>query len=175
LVAAPLRGLSYEPLRTAINRGNKDAAIDFLSLNEDAKTARISKDGGTVLHVAVFAGRTEIVEKLVELMSMEELEIKDENGCTALLWAAVQQINTGMIDCMLRKNSNLLDIPDHSNRIPLIAALEYGNIEVARSLYSASLRYDQRLSDIHTSTVLSLFIDKNHFGKDARSNYFIFF
>jgi ankyrin repeat protein len=76
LAAAALRD-HYEPLVTAIKRGDWDAATNFLSLNEYAKSARISKDGCTVLHVAVIAGRTENVEMLVELLSAEELEITD--------------------------------------------------------------------------------------------------
>ena len=77
-----------------------------------------------------------------------------------------------MLDCMLRKNTNLLNSPHNSNRIPLIATLEYENIEVARHLYSASLGYDQRLSDIHASTVFTLFILVNHFGKDPNYSFF---
>ena len=125
----------YEPLPMAINRGNWDAANDFLSRAEDAKTPRISKDGGTVLHAAVKAGRTKIVEKLVELLSAEELELKDNNGCTALVYAASLQ-NTRMVDCMLRKNTNLLNIPETEDCIPLVCALLAGNLKVARHLYS---------------------------------------
>ncbi|XP_059438994.1 uncharacterized protein LOC132171636 [Corylus avellana] len=158
----------FEPLRTAINNGNWDAANDFLSHNEDAKSATITDRGSTVLHVAVFAGNREIVENLVELLSEEELEIKDDEGFTALARAAVQQNNTGMLDCMLRKNNNLLDIRDNSNRIPLIAALEYGNIELARYLYPAPLNYNQRLSDIDASTVLTQFILLNDFDLALR-------
>ncbi|KAE8038764.1 hypothetical protein FH972_011240 [Carpinus fangiana] len=152
----------YEPLREAINHGDWDAAIDFLSLNEDAKSARISKDGGTVLHAAVTAGCTKIVDKLVDLMSAEELEIKDEYGATALLWAAVQQNNIGMVDCMLRKNSNLLNIPELSDCVPLVMALQAGNLKVARHLYSVYLPH-QTLRDIDASTALSLFILRKNF------------
>ena len=163
----------YESLRTAINNGDWDAANDFLSNNEDAKSARITDRGGTVLHVAVFVGSREIVEELVDsLLSEEELEIKDDEGFTALAYAAIQQHKTEMLDCILEKNPNLLNIPDHSNRIPLIVALEYGNIKVARYLYSASLTYHQRLSDIDASTILTQFVLLNHFGKDPNYSFF---
>jgi ankyrin repeat protein len=156
--------LYYETLRTAVNNGNWDAASDFLKSQEHAMSAKISDHGRTVLHVAVFAGRERIVEKLVELMSEVELEIKDVNGVTALAQAVILQ-NIGMVDCMLTKNTNLLQIQDNSKRIPLIAALEYGNIEVARHLYSVSLPY-QTLSETESSTALTLFILLNDFGKD---------
>ncbi|XP_059439017.1 uncharacterized protein LOC132171657 [Corylus avellana] len=98
-------------------------------------------------------GEERFVEKLVELMSEEELEIKDDNGVTALAQAVILE-NIGMVDCMLTKNTNLLKIEDSLNRIPLIAALEYGNIEVARHLYSVSLPY-QTFSDTDSSTTLT--------------------
>jgi ankyrin repeat protein len=63
LAAEALRD-QYEPLLKAINSGNWDDANDFVSNNEDAKSAKISKDGGTVLHEAVTAGRTEIVDEV---------------------------------------------------------------------------------------------------------------
>jgi ankyrin repeat protein len=151
-------------LHTAINNGNWDAAKNFLSRHKDATSARVSVHGRTVLHVAVFAGHTEIVEELVKLMSKEELAISDEYGLTALAQAAILQ-NTSMVHCMLTMNTNLINIPDKENLIPLITALEYGNIEVARYLYSASLQNHQTLSDIDASTVLTRFILVNNFGK----------
>ena len=142
LAAAALRD-QYEPLLTAIKRGDWDAATNFLSLNEDAKSARISKDGGTVLHAAVAAGRTVIVEKLVDLMSAEELEITDDGGSTALA-VAIMLENTQILDCILRKNSNLLNIPSGSdNCIPLLTYLLAGNLKLARHLYSVYLPHQK--------------------------------
>ena len=94
----------YWPLLQAIYDDDWDDANHFLSLNNDAKSARTSRYGGTVLHEAVFLRLTEIVEKLVDLMSAKELEIKDKNGSTALADATSLQ-NTRMVDCMVRKNS----------------------------------------------------------------------
>jgi len=156
--------LQYEPLRTAINNGDWVSANDFLSRHKDAKSAKISVNGLSVLHVAALAGHTKIVEKLVELMSAEELEIKDDNGLTALAQAAVLQNSYRMVDCMITKNTHLLDLPDNLNRIPVVMALEYGNIEVARYLYSVSLPY-QTLSDSDASTLLTLFMRFKKFGK----------
>ncbi|XP_062175686.1 ankyrin repeat-containing protein NPR4-like isoform X2 [Alnus glutinosa] len=153
--------LQHEPLRTAINNGDWVSANDFLSRHENAKSAKISVNGRSVLHVAVFSGHTEIVEKLVELMSAEELAIKDDYGLTALAQAAILQ-NTRMVGCMIAKNTHLLNIPDNLNRIPLVRALEYGNIEVARYLYSVSLPF-QTLSDIDASMVLTQLINLNNF------------
>jgi hypothetical protein len=164
--------VQYWPLLQAIYDVNWDGANHFLSLNNDAKSARISRNGGTVLHEAVFLRLTEIVEKLVDLMSAEELEIKDENGSTALADAASLQ-NTRMVDCMVRKNSNLLNIPNNLGCIPLVTTLQFGNPKWARRLYSVSL--PQTLSFNDASMALSLFIYRNNFGKEARSNYFFFF
>ena len=112
--------------------------------------------------MAVSTGRTEIVEKLVDLME-GELEITDYNGLTALAQAAILQ-NTGMVNCMLKKNTYLLNIPDCWGCIPLVTALEYGNVEMARRLYFFSQGFRTDSTDV--STVLHLFILRNNFGKD---------
>ncbi|XP_059435298.1 uncharacterized protein LOC132168195 [Corylus avellana] len=152
----------YDPLRVAINSGDWDAASDFLRREDDAKRARISVNGRRVLHVAVFAGHMEIVEKLVQLLSVAELEKRDDFGLTALAQAVILQ-NIRMVDCMLTKNTNLLNIRDSKKRIPLITALKFGNIEVARHLYFVSLENHQTLSDIDASTALTGFILLNNF------------
>nr|TKR66367.1 hypothetical protein D5086_0000310570 [Populus alba] len=46
----------------------------------DAKKAKIKPYGGTALHVAAFSGHLRVVEELVKLMSVEELEIQDDQG-----------------------------------------------------------------------------------------------
>ncbi|XP_059442393.1 ankyrin repeat-containing protein NPR4-like [Corylus avellana] len=152
----------YGPLRVAIDSGDWDTASNFLRSNHDAKTARISVNGRRVLHVAVFAGHMEIVEELVQLLSVAELGKRDDFGLTALAQAVILQ-NIRMVNCMLRKNTNLLNIRDNENRIPLITALEFGNIKVARYLYSVSLENDQTLRDIDASTALTRFILLNNF------------
>jgi hypothetical protein len=99
--------------------------------------------------VAVSTGRTEIVEKLVDLMSEVELEITDYNSLTALAQAAILQ-NTGMVNCMLKKNTDLLHIPDCWGCIPLVTALEYGNVEMARRLYFLSQGFRTNSTDVST-------------------------
>jgi ankyrin repeat protein len=115
------------------------------------------------------------VEKLVELLSPEQLEIQDNEGFTALSRAVKLQNNIGMVDCMLRKNINLLNIQDGFGCIPLVTALEAGNLKVARHLYSHVYLPHQTFRDIDASNALYHFIRLNNFGKDTIYNYFIFF
>ncbi|XP_059438930.1 uncharacterized protein LOC132171583 [Corylus avellana] len=150
----------HAQLRRDIDNGEWVAVKHFLNRNPDAKSARISDNGGTVLHVAVSAKRTDFVEKLVaELMSKEELEITDDNGLTALARAAILK-NKGMVECMRRKNAESLNIPDYWGCIPLVTALEYGNIKMADYLYSVC----QTLSNVDASTALTRFILLDNFG-----------
>ena len=162
----------YDSLGVAINIGDWDAAIDFLRREDGAKIARISASGRRVLHVAVFAGRTEIVEKLVEELSAEELKIQDDYGLTALAQVVILQ-NIQMLECMLTKCADLLTLRDREDRIPLITALEFGNIAVARYLYFFSLRNYQTLGNIDASTALTRFILLNNFGKDPNYSFFL--
>jgi ankyrin repeat protein len=126
--------------------------------------------------VAVLAGTSENVENLVELFSAEELKLEDDRGCTALAMASLYGFdkNIGMVDCMLTKNIDLLNIPNNLNFIPLVWALVAGSLKLARYLYSVYLPH-QILRDIDASTALYFFIYQNQFGKDTGSNYFFFF
>ncbi|CAN6708369.1 unnamed protein product [Malus baccata var. baccata] len=90
----------------AVRRGDWSEAKEFLTLHPNAKTAVDS--WGTALHSAARFGHKQIVEELVLLMTVEDLEIKDGNGSTALALAATDNIE--MVKCMVTKNKELLDI-----------------------------------------------------------------
>ncbi|KAB1226932.1 hypothetical protein CJ030_MR1G003962 [Morella rubra] len=87
--------------------------------------------------MAVAKGHVHIVEKLVALMSEEDLEIQDERGMTAMARASALG-DILMLEGMHQKNKNLLTIRDRTGRIPLLVALEAGNIEAAHYLYSVT-------------------------------------
>ncbi|KAJ6428796.1 hypothetical protein OIU84_020454 [Salix udensis] len=70
------------------HKGDWDATKDYLKKYPDAIKAKIEPYGETALHVAACAGNLKVVEELVKLMSEEDLEIKDDEGNTALSSAA---------------------------------------------------------------------------------------
>ncbi|CAK7325276.1 unnamed protein product [Dovyalis caffra] len=57
-------------------KGNWDSVKGFLDHHPKAINANITSYGGTALHVATVGGNVKVVEKLVEFMSPEDLEIR---------------------------------------------------------------------------------------------------
>ncbi|KAE8124500.1 hypothetical protein FH972_019379 [Carpinus fangiana] len=127
--------VDYIALIKAVHSGDWKSAKEFLKLHPSALSEKITFMGKTALHIAVAAGHTHIVEEIVERMSEESLEIRDNDGCTAL--AETTSVgNHRMAECMLRKNKHLVSIGDVSGRIPVVMAIEFGYKDLARYLYS---------------------------------------
>ena len=118
----------------ALQKGNWNAAEDFLNRHPNAISAKITVRDKTALHVAVEAGHVDIVEELVERMSNEDLEIKNTHGFTALVQATYCG-NYRMAECMLVKNGNLISIGADEEILPVLIALLNGHVKLARYLY----------------------------------------
>ena len=127
----------YMDFYKALQKGNWNAAEDFLNRHPNAISAKITVRDKTALRVAAEAGHEHIVEELVKLMSEENLEIKDIDGFgfTALAWAAYNG-NYRMAECMLVKNGNLISIGADEGVIPVVLALFNGHLKWGRYLYS---------------------------------------
>ncbi|GKV07290.1 hypothetical protein SLEP1_g19085 [Rubroshorea leprosula] len=115
-----LAGSQYETLIKAISDGELSKVKKFFRENSNAISAEISEHGYTALHLAVYNGQEEIVKYLIESnLSLEELEIKDRFGSTALSIAARYGIGESIAQKLVRKNQNLLTIPDNEGKIPV--------------------------------------------------------
>ncbi|VVA28619.1 PREDICTED: ankyrin repeat-containing [Prunus dulcis] len=75
--------VKYAPLYDSLKRGDWNAAKEFIDRHEEALTHRGSSSGGTALHEEALHN----VEELLKLMTEEDLEIQDDNGCTAFFYA----------------------------------------------------------------------------------------
>ncbi|KAM4073186.1 hypothetical protein ACJW30_M001800 [Castanea mollissima] len=134
----------YVSLEKHIREGEWDAANKLISSSPMAVTAQISIFGSTALHIAIFEGHRNIVEKLVNILSEEELKIKDTDDYTVLGYCAIVG-NIQMAKCIIGKSRTLLSIGSRSNNlIPVVLALVYNphGIEMARYLYSETPRED---------------------------------
>ncbi|XP_058213516.1 uncharacterized protein LOC131325334 [Rhododendron vialii] len=80
----------YIPLVKATLRGDWKTAENFFQRDKSALTGPIKETGDTALHIAVGVGKENIhfVEKLVELMPVEALALKNMDGNTPLHLAA---------------------------------------------------------------------------------------
>ncbi|KAG6667491.1 hypothetical protein CIPAW_01G104800 [Carya illinoinensis] len=126
----------YSALKEALQSADWETATDFLKHHPNSKTAKITTLGKTALHVSVAAGHLRIVEELMELFSEDELEVQDNNGNTALMETTYRG-QYKMAERMLRKNKKLIRIRSNGDRyLPVVKAMRYGHIKLARYLYS---------------------------------------
>nr|XP_034890475.1 uncharacterized protein LOC118030468 [Populus alba] len=119
------------------HEGNWEATKRFLDLHPEAKNVKITPVGETALHVAIAAGNVKLVEKLVELMSPEDLEIAEQAGCSALSYAAMQGI-TKMAKCMIIKNKKLVNLPNGGGCIPVVVSCLGNHKDMTHYLYSVT-------------------------------------
>jgi hypothetical protein len=128
------------PLQTLYKyayNGDWDAMKTYLSRYPNARKAKLKPYGGTILHVAAFAGHLRVVEELVKLMSEEELEIKDNIGNTALFIAAIVG-KRKMAECLVRKNEHLVTFVNAEKKIALVQACISNCKDMALYLYSVT-------------------------------------
>jgi hypothetical protein len=119
------------------HNGDWDSIKNYLSKYPNAKKAQIKPYGGTALHVAASSGNLKVVEELVKLMSVEELEILDNQSNTALSVAANVGIRT-MAECLVRKNKNLVTFANRFQKIPLVEASVGSDKDMVLYLYSVT-------------------------------------
>ena len=124
----------YLDLYKSLQIGDWNAANEFLDRHPHAMSAKITVTGRTALHVAAEAGQVHIVEELVKQMSEGNLEIRDNEGFTALALATCNG-NYRMAECMLEKNENLIRIETSDGTIPVVLALYNGHLKLGRYLY----------------------------------------
>ncbi|TQD98753.1 hypothetical protein C1H46_015662 [Malus baccata] len=125
-------------------RGYLHETKKFLTLHPNA--IKGTDRWGTALHNATIFGHEQIVEELVQLMTGEDLEMKDtkdSNGWTALAYAAKDNIK--MVECMVTKNKKLLGIPIESLQMtPILIAALHDRWNIVRYLYSFTPRSNAR-------------------------------
>ncbi|KAG6630889.1 uncharacterized protein LOC122291610 [Carya illinoinensis] len=131
----------YAELYEAVRKGDWDVASVFITQHPDSVRAKITHLGQTALHVAIIARSDEIAKPLVEeKMSKEDLEIRDNEGLTALAVAIICGFDLLTVDLMIRKNPDLLTVGNNRGGldIPIVLALRHGQKELARFLFDVT-------------------------------------
>ncbi|XP_062002997.1 uncharacterized protein LOC133720584 [Rosa rugosa] len=159
----------YESFFNYITIGNWPAAQSFLDEAPDALNARNPNSGKTALHAAVEGGHKDIVEKLVRLMTKEDLEIRGNDGKTAL--ASVADVGTiAMAKCMVQKSIRLLSIGDARKMIPVVLASNKWEWDMARFLYRFTPNEDFKLDEgCNGASLICQCIYKRIFGKRTKT------
>ncbi|KAF2282524.1 hypothetical protein GH714_043729 [Hevea brasiliensis] len=125
--------VKYRPLCQAIVKEDLAAVESFLHHHPEAINRKITHfEGCTALHLATITGNIKLVEKLVELMSEEDLEIVDNSKATALYSAAAIEA-TRIVELLNRKNKKLVTIPVNGV-LPVAAACLYGHRDLVSIL-----------------------------------------
>ncbi|OMO98318.1 hypothetical protein COLO4_14009 [Corchorus olitorius] len=125
----------YIALYNAIEEGDLEAVKMFLDMKPNAVREKITLKDDTALHVAVLAGKEEIVKELVRRMEKEDLELKNNMGETAFSIATINE-SEGMVKTMVAKNSNLLTVKNSYGAIPVVVASLFSARGMVRYLYS---------------------------------------
>ncbi|KAK3220220.1 hypothetical protein Dsin_014190 [Dipteronia sinensis] len=123
--AEDLNDQPEESLYLAALGGNWENAERIIKKNPGALTAKISMLSLTALHVSAFSGHSKFVEKLVEIMSPEQVALPDLTGNTAHHHAATAgSVKAAM--ALLKKNPALTEYQGNQGFIPLLSAVVYG-------------------------------------------------
>ncbi|XP_058187977.1 uncharacterized protein LOC131304660 [Rhododendron vialii] len=132
--------LSYRTLYNTIENGDWEETKRLLDMGGNSVSARITSKGDTALHVAIMAGHLGIAEKLVILMSADDLEITNEFGSTALSLAAISGC-TKLAKAMVDKNPKLVTVSNDlhiDGAIPVIVASLYNRKDMVHYLYKVT-------------------------------------
>ena len=165
----------YISFRRDLRNGNWSAANQFIRYNPEAKSAIIANTGSTALHIAILAGRLNIVKKLVEMLPEDILlEIKDKDGNTFLGYCALVGTKQ-MAKCIVKKCQSLPGIGNGPNAlVPVVMAVKPSSNSIAMA------RYLLRKTDL---TILSpgkgrngaTFVTRCIYSKAFGKNLFFFF
>ncbi|XP_031247657.1 ankyrin repeat-containing protein At5g02620-like [Pistacia vera] len=98
---------------------------------------KLSKDGGTALHIAVAEGHTDFVKKLLEKMNKQDLAVKNNASNTAFFLAAASK-RVEIVKAMMKKNEDIVKIRGDNDILPLHKATLIGDKETVEYLYEAT-------------------------------------
>ncbi|KAI3826016.1 hypothetical protein L1987_00057 [Smallanthus sonchifolius] len=122
------------PLYTASIEGDLKAAKVILKGHGYLVRYSITERKETPLHVAAAGHSIKFVRYLVNMMSMVDLELQNEDGNTAFCIAAISG-NVGMAKIMFEKNQTLPIFRGSENKMPLYLAAFHGNRDMVAFLY----------------------------------------
>ncbi|KAD2805026.1 hypothetical protein E3N88_38403 [Mikania micrantha] len=128
----------------------------------------LSKNFGTTLHVVVTAEETELtlnfVKNLVNMMTREELELKNNHSNTAF-WVASASGKKKMAKIMIEKNQSLLDIRGNGDYLPLTISAMNGIHNMVKYLYKNSKKMTgDHWTDKDRSLTLSHCVKRDFFA-----------
>ena len=165
----------YKSFRQNLRDGNWSAANQFITSCPEAKSAIIANTGSTALHIAILAGRLNIVKELVNVLPTDKLlEIKDKDGNTFLGYCALVG-NKKMAKCIVKKCPSLPGIGNGPNAlVPVVMAVRpsSNSIAMARYLFPET---DLKILSPGKGSNGATFVTRCIYSKAFGKNFFFFF
>ncbi|CAB4298567.1 unnamed protein product [Prunus armeniaca] len=128
---------SRVPLYRAALKGDWKAAKKIIDEDPSILVASIAHGSYTALHVAAGAGHVHFVEKLVDRMETETVDLRqlDGRGNTAFCVAAAAG-HVKIAEVMMGKDRELPKLLGSEGKTPLCHAASFGRQEMSSLLYS---------------------------------------
>ncbi|KAL8196864.1 hypothetical protein R6Q57_024377 [Mikania cordata] len=156
------------PLYEASVMGDWETAKFIFDKHLNLVRFNLSKNFGTTLHVVVTAEETDLtlnfVKNLVNMMTREELELKNNHSNTAF-WVASASGKRKMAKIMIEKNRSLLDIRGNGDYLPLTISAMNGIHNMVEYLYKNSKKMTgDHWTDKDRSLTLSHCVKRDFFA-----------
>ncbi|KAK1355071.1 PGG domain-containing protein [Heracleum sosnowskyi] len=121
------------PLYNAALKGDWRAAERIIGDCPNVINMSITNKHDTVLHIVSSTKHTYFAEKLVNMMKIEDLELQNLDGETALCLAVASTVK--MVDVLLKRNNRLLVIRKNGD-LPFMSAISSGDKHMVEYIYS---------------------------------------
>jgi ankyrin repeat protein len=118
--------------------GDWNASKVMIDENNELLNAAITRDYGTLLHVAVGTNHVHFVKELVKLLEPNDLLLQNNKGNTTLCVAAVSG-NLQIVVILIKKNGCISKIRGAERMTPLTMAASYGRNDIASYLFNHNI------------------------------------
>lgn len=116
------------PLYNAAVKGDWHAAKGIIrACPKNVINMSITRTEDTLLHIVASTKHIHFAKNLVKMMKVEDLELQNRDGETAL-WLAVAS-TVKMVDVLLEKNNGLLKIRKKGD-LPFLCAVWFGDKDI---------------------------------------------
>ncbi|XP_058115639.1 uncharacterized protein LOC131258372 isoform X4 [Magnolia sinica] len=121
--------MTSENLFEKAMRGDWDYVVEVFEKKPEMQNASLTRSNDTALHIAVSDNKTDVVEKLVEIVKRNpETKLEDmvDGRKDTPLHLAAAQGNIRMCRCMAQNNLNLIKARNKDGETPLFLAVLHG-------------------------------------------------
>lgn len=153
------------PLYNAAVKGDWHTAEGIIrACPKNVINMSITRTEDTLLHIVASTKHTHFANNLVKMMKVEDLELQNEDGETAL-WLAVAS-TVDMVDILLKKNNGLLKIRKKGD-LPFLCAVWYGDKDMVEYIFAKTNLADEKWTESDQKRILSSCLAFGLLGKTS--------